>query len=134
MMAARVSTNIDLADLDFVSMRLVILCAESGSLSAAAERAHCSVSAASQRLRVVEEKLGRPLFARACRGLQMTPTGELFVRHARAILERLALLHEQVAAAAAGPTRALEQPQLDLSALMTRARFEAVHTHDRRVR
>jgi DNA-binding transcriptional LysR family regulator len=89
--------NINIARLDLVSMRLAVLCAESGSLSAAAKRAHCSISAGSQRLSALESTLGRHLFVRDHRGLQLTEAGVLFVRHARVILDQLQALGEQVA-------------------------------------
>jgi len=91
--------DINIARFDLVSMRLAVLCAESGSLSAAAKRAHCSISAGSQRLSALESTLGKHLFIRDYRGLQLTDAGELFVRHARVILSHLQVLSEQVASA-----------------------------------
>ncbi len=91
--------DINIARFDLVSMRLAVLCAESGSLSAAAKRAHCSISAGSQRLSALESTLGKHLFIRDYRGLQVTEAGELFVRHARVILGHLQVLSEQVASA-----------------------------------
>ncbi|HYF19853.1 MAG TPA: LysR family transcriptional regulator [Ramlibacter sp.] len=90
--------NFNLARFDLVTMRLAVLCAESGSLSAASKRAHCSISAGSQRLSALEATLGRPLFIRDHRGLRLTEVGELFVSHARLILDQLELLKAQVSA------------------------------------
>lgn len=75
-----------------------MLCSETGSLSAASRRAHCSVSAASERLSALEDALGQRLFLRDHRGLRITAAGELLVRHGALILERLQLLHGQLAA------------------------------------
>ena len=80
----------NLARFDIVSMRLVVLCAELGSLSAAARRVNCSLSAGSYRLTVLEHMLGVALFTRDHRGLHATQAGDIFVGHARAILEHVA--------------------------------------------
>jgi DNA-binding transcriptional LysR family regulator len=92
--------GINIARLDLVSIRLVVLCAELGSLSAAARRAHCSVSAASQRLSAIEKAVGATLFTRDHKGLRLTESGHLFVQHACVILRHLELLGKQVGTAA----------------------------------
>src|SRR2546423_11699744 len=91
--------DINIARFDLVSMRLVVLCAEWGSLSAAVKRAHCSISAGSQRLTALEEALGKTLFIRDYRGMQLTDAGERFVQHAKVILGHIETLQRQVAAA-----------------------------------
>ena len=90
--------DFNIARFDLVTMRLAVLCAESGSLSAASKRAHCSISAGSQRLSALESTLGRPLFIRDYRGLHLTDVGELFVAHATVILNQLEVLKAQVSA------------------------------------
>lgn len=90
--------DFNIARFDLVTMRLAVLCAESGSLSAASKRAHCSISAGSQRLSALESTLGKPLFIRDHRGLHLTGVGELFVAHAKVILNQLEVLKMQVSA------------------------------------
>jgi len=90
--------GLNIARFDLVTMRLAVLCAESGSLSAASKRAHCSISAGSQRLSALEATIGKPLFIRDHRGLHVTQVGELFVAHARLILNELEVLKAQVSA------------------------------------
>ena len=68
-----------LARFDLVSLRLVVLCAELGSLSAAARCAHLSVSGASSRLSRLEQTFGTALFRRA-RGL-MPRTALTLINH-----------------------------------------------------
>ncbi|HSV79437.1 MAG TPA: LysR family transcriptional regulator [Ramlibacter sp.] len=97
---ANASGNVNLARFDLVSMRLAVLCAETGSLSAAARRAHCSLSTGSHRLSALEDSFGAQLFTRDHRGLQPTEAGELFLAHARSILERIELMSRQVRSAA----------------------------------
>lgn len=93
--ACRAETNI--ARFDLVSIRLAVICADSGSLSAAVKVAHCSISAGSERISALEEVLGAPLFIRDHRGLRPTPVGEVFVRHARLLLGQLEVLKQEVA-------------------------------------
>lgn len=78
--------SINLAGIDFVSVRLVVLCADLGSLSAAARRAHLSLSSASHRLSHLEDFFGARLFERDYRGLHATEAGTVFVAHGRDIL------------------------------------------------
>lgn len=92
--------SFNLARFDLTSIRLVVLCAEMGSLSAAARRSHCTLSAGSQRLSALEHSLGRRLFVRDYRGLQPTPAGNLVARHGRAILNQLEMMKNQVESAA----------------------------------
>ncbi len=74
---------INVAGIDFVSVRLVVLCAELGSLSAAARRGHLSLSSASHRLSNLEDFFGTRLFERDYRGLHVTEAGAVFVAHGR---------------------------------------------------
>ena len=95
--------ELNLAKYDLVSIRLALLCAQTGSLSAATRRAHCSLSAGSQRLSALEDALGTPLFIRDHRGLRPTRAGELFAQHAQVILDALEQLSEEVSGIRAGP-------------------------------
>ena len=61
--------------LDLVSLRLAVLCAASGSLTAAAGSCHLSVSGASARLRRLEDSLGTQLFHRRRHGMEPTRAG-----------------------------------------------------------
>jgi hypothetical protein len=77
---------------DLVSLRMAVLCAQLGSLSAAARGVHCSLSTASYRLHALEDCVGAQLFTRTRRGLHTTHVGDLFVGHAQVILERVELM------------------------------------------
>ena len=91
--------RLNLARLDLTSIRLVVLCAETGSLSAAARESNCTLSAGSQRLSALEEALGRRLFIREPRGMQPTDAGHLVVEYGKAILEQVELMRSHVASA-----------------------------------
>lgn len=101
---AESSERMNLGGIDFVSLRLVVLCAELGSLSIAARHAHMSLSCASHRLSTAEEVFGARLFERDHRGLHPTHAGSVFVTHARAILAilRSGLRHVRSAPARPG--------------------------------
>ncbi|WP_269759716.1 LysR family transcriptional regulator [Variovorax sp. E3] len=86
----------NIARFDLVSIRLAVLCAESGSLSAAAKVAHCSISTGSQRLSALEDFLGAALFIRDHRGLRLTPAGAVFVQNAYVLLHQLDVLKQEV--------------------------------------
>ena len=88
----------NLSRLDLVSMRLVVECAMHGSISAAAARCHLSVMGASERLRRLEETVGKPLFHRHRKGLQITQAGCVAVRWAEVMLEGARHLVREVAA------------------------------------
>jgi DNA-binding transcriptional LysR family regulator len=93
--------ELNLARFDLVSIRLAVLCAELGSLSAAARKLHCSLSAGSYRLSMLEHSFGKPLFMRDRRGLHTTAAGELFVQHGKYILACVEDMTRQVASAPA---------------------------------
>lgn len=79
----------NLARFDLVSVRLVVLCDQHGSLSAAARSSHLAVAAASRRLQDLETAVGTPLFERHARGLKPTPAGRLFAKHGLVLLQTL---------------------------------------------
>jgi DNA-binding transcriptional LysR family regulator len=85
---------------------VLVATAETGSLSAAAARLGCTQSAVSQQISVLERILEVPLFIRpgGSRSVRLTPSGEVMLQHAQAILARLD--------AAAADARALAQGQV----------------------
>jgi DNA-binding transcriptional LysR family regulator len=87
---------LNLARFDFVLMRLVVDCAQSGSLSAAARSSHLALAAASRRVRELEATLGQPLFDRQPKGLSITEAGRVFVRHALTLLQTMDQLDSEL--------------------------------------
>ncbi|MFT4151374.1 MAG: LysR family transcriptional regulator [Paracoccaceae bacterium] len=73
--------------------------AEEGSISAAARRLGVSVSAVSQQLAGIEATLGAALVDRAVRPLGLTPAGQMFRRHAQAMLDAEAGARAELAVA-----------------------------------
>lgn len=82
---------------DTLDARLFVAIAEHGVLSRGARTVHLSVAAASERVKALEERVGKTLFYRASNGLALTLAGESFLRHARLILSQLALALEDLA-------------------------------------
>ncbi len=66
-------------------LRLILKIAETGQLQIAASTLAMSQPAASRILAEIEAGTGSPLFVRHPKGMEPTPVGEAFVKHARAI-------------------------------------------------
>src|SRR3954468_866016 len=76
--------------LDVKRMRILKEVADRGSFSAAAEALSYTQSAVSQQIAALEREAGTQLVTRGSRGIKLTEAGEALVRHADAILTRLA--------------------------------------------
>ena len=75
--------------IDFVSVRLVVECVDQGSLIGAAGRCNITVSAASRRLNLFENLVGRKIFKRKHNGLELIESGRDIVLGLREILKRM---------------------------------------------
>jgi DNA-binding transcriptional LysR family regulator len=76
--------------LDVRRMRVLREVAIQGSFSAAAEALSFTQSAVSQQIAALERETGTILVQRSARGVRLTEAGEALVRHADAVLARLA--------------------------------------------
>jgi molybdate transport repressor ModE-like protein len=76
--------------LDVKRMRILKEVADRGSFSAAAEALSYTQSAVSQQIAALEREAGAQLVTRGSRGIRLTEAGETLVKHADAILTRLA--------------------------------------------
>jgi DNA-binding transcriptional LysR family regulator len=68
-------------------LRLFLEIAQARSLTAAASAVYITPSAASYRLKNLEQALGTPLFERTSRGMELTPAGDTMLVHVRELLE-----------------------------------------------
>lgn len=75
---------------DLVDLRLFLMIAESGSITAGAERAGLALASASARIKALETDLGAPLLVRVRRGVTLTPAGQTLAGHAQAVQNRVA--------------------------------------------
>src|SRR3954453_1110259 len=76
--------------LDVKRLRVLREVAAQGSFSSAAEALDYTQSAVSQQIATLEREAGTVLVDRSARGVSLTDAGEALVRHADAILARLA--------------------------------------------
>lgn len=80
---------------DIQDMQLFLKIADTGSLTQGARERARSLSAASARLRSLEEQLGARLFYREPDGLTLTSAGEAFQVHARKIVDAYEIARKQ---------------------------------------
>ncbi|MBB5416748.1 DNA-binding transcriptional LysR family regulator [Paraburkholderia atlantica] len=71
---------------DLAQLRTFVAVAESGGVSAGAERVFLSQSSVSEQLKKLEERAGQPLLVRGRQGVNPTPAGERLLEHARRII------------------------------------------------
>ena len=86
--------------LDVRRMKVLREVAQRGSFSAAAEALSFTQSAVSQQIAALERESGTKLVERGPRGIRLTEAGEVLVRHADAVLSRLASAEDELAALA----------------------------------
>ncbi|MGE0798707.1 MAG: LysR substrate-binding domain-containing protein [Lautropia sp.] len=75
-------------DFDQLDLRLFQAVARLSNITRAARSQHLSLPAASARVRALEAHAGVALLQREARGVSLTPAGEAFLHHARAILRQ----------------------------------------------
>ena len=81
-------------------MKVLREVAARGSFSAAAEALSFTQSAISQQVAALERETGTKLVERGARGIRLTQAGEVLVKHADAVLSRLACAEEELQALA----------------------------------
>lgn len=70
---------------DLTDLKLFMAIAQAGNLSRASQARHLTPSAASQRLRNLEQALGCQLFTREHKGMRLTEEGHAMLEHARGV-------------------------------------------------
>jgi DNA-binding transcriptional LysR family regulator len=116
-------------------LRIFVEVAERGHVTRAAEALHMSQSAASAAIAALEERYQIQLFDRVGRGIELTETGGIFLREARAVLDRAAMARavlQDLAGSPAGPI-ALAASQTIATYWLPR-RLAAFHSANPRVR
>lgn len=81
---------------DLTDMQLMVNVAGAQSLTKGAERTFLSLPAASNRVKSLEDALGTELLYRGSQGVTLTSSGEVFVKHARAVLRQLEHLRGEI--------------------------------------
>jgi DNA-binding transcriptional LysR family regulator len=87
---------------DLVDIRLLINVADASSMGRGAEKSCLSAPAASNRIKSLEDSFGVKLLYRSNLGVTLTPAGQTFVHHARAVFAQVDHLHDDLNAFASG--------------------------------
>lgn len=77
---------------DLVDLRLFVRIVEANSFTRGAENSFLSISAASQRIKNLEEAIGSKLLIRTKRGVSPTDPGKVFLHHAHTMLGQMGRL------------------------------------------
>lgn len=91
------STRLDLSDL-----RLFLHIAETGSITAGADRSNLALASASARIRSMEDALGIALLMRERRGVQLTDAGRALLHHARMVHQQMDRMRDELSQYAHG--------------------------------
>jgi DNA-binding transcriptional LysR family regulator len=102
------TTRYNLAKFDFITLKLVVTCAQTENLTAAAQSSHIALAAASRRIKELEEALGAQLFKRHAKGLTITPAGRIVVKHALAVVQSMDQLGAEISDLNRGGARHLK--------------------------
>jgi DNA-binding transcriptional LysR family regulator len=70
--------------------------AEEGHVGRAASNLRIAQPAVSRQIRRLEDELGTPLFVRTSRGMKLSGAGEVFLKHAHAILGGIRVAADEV--------------------------------------
>ena len=97
----------DISRLELRDLRLVVAINAEGSLTKAGARLHVTQPALSRHLAQLEARLGIPLFTRTGSRMQPTAAGELLLRHARELLDRVAATEQELQKLNNAPRRKL---------------------------
>ena len=81
---------------ELTDLRLFLEIAQARSLTAGAAAVFITPSAASYRLKNLEQAFGMPLFERTPRGMDLTPAGETVLAHVRELFEGIARMQGDV--------------------------------------
>jgi molybdate transport repressor ModE-like protein len=87
---------------DLTDLKLFVHIADSGSITAGAQRVHLSLPSASARVRAMEQALAVPLLERGRRGVQPSAAGRALLHHARVIARQVDDMHAELAEFSSG--------------------------------
>lgn len=81
---------------DTSDLKIFVAAAEQGSLTAASQHCHLALAAVSKRIAKLEEQTGSTFFNRSKFGVELTPAGQVFLRHARDWLHDFQILNAEL--------------------------------------
>ncbi|MBO9329475.1 LysR family transcriptional regulator [Achromobacter xylosoxidans] len=111
------------------ALRVFEVAARLRSFTAAAEELSITHSAVSQQIRILEEYVGQPLFAREARGVALLPCAQTYFPEVQASLERIAAATAKLKSPGyGGALRVSATPSLTMKWLIPRlSAFQALH-------
>lgn len=83
--------------MEFKTLTTFLTVAEVGTIMHAAKRLHCVQSNVTNRIKTLEEELGVTLFQRSRSGMTLTAAGEVFLEHARVVIDQASMAKASVA-------------------------------------
>jgi DNA-binding transcriptional LysR family regulator len=83
------ATQGSIGDVSLAQIRYFVAVAEEGNVGRAAQRLRVAQPPVSRQIRALEDELGAKLFERTPRGMTLLPPGQVFLEHARGILDAL---------------------------------------------
>ena len=75
--------------MNVLHLKYAVEVAENGSINKAAEALYMNQPNLSKAIKELENSLGITIFSRTAKGMNVTPEGEEFLRHARKILRQI---------------------------------------------
>ena len=75
--------------MNLLHMKYAVEVANAKSINKAAENLYVGQSALSRAIKELEDSLGTKLFVRSAKGVSLTPDGELFIKSAKSVLDRV---------------------------------------------
>jgi DNA-binding transcriptional LysR family regulator len=72
--------------MSLAQIRYFVAVAEEKNVGRAAKKLRVAQPPISRQIRALEDEIGTPLFVRTPRGMELLPSGDAFLEHARAIL------------------------------------------------
>ena len=85
------------ARIDFVTLRLFYVVAQTGSITKGAAQCNLALSAASRRLADFDAAAGMPLLERSAQGVRLTPAGHVAMQHSLRLCHGLELFGAELA-------------------------------------
>jgi len=87
--SSNVSQQSPISAINFVHLRYAVFAADQGSFRRAAETLLVRQSTLSRCIRQLENSIGMSIFERSSGGVVATPSGSIFLRHVRSILDQI---------------------------------------------
>ncbi len=82
--------------MELKSLTTFLVVAEVGTILHASKKLHCVQSNVTSRIKALEDELGVQLFQRSRNGMTLTAAGEVFLEHARAVVDQASMARDSV--------------------------------------